>query len=109
MELSLDGGEVARDGAGGRVYFNHAAADREFMTEREERRRPIVEDSPRDSVEPHTTDASMTSTNPPPSDQRFRPHAAREMAEMFDDVSARYDVLNRLMTLGRDTAWREAM
>ena len=28
---------------------------------------------------------------------------------MFDEVSARYDTLNRLMTLGRDTAWREAM
>jgi demethylmenaquinone methyltransferase/2-methoxy-6-polyprenyl-1,4-benzoquinol methylase len=51
----------------------------------------------------------MTSAIPPPSDQRFQAHAAREMAEMFDDVSARYDVLNRLMTLGRDTAWREAM
>jgi len=51
----------------------------------------------------------MTSATPPPADPRFRPHAAREMAEMFDDVSARYDFLNRVMTLGRDTAWREAM
>lgn len=31
------------------------------------------------------------------------------MAHMFDDVSGRYDLLNRLMTLGRDASWREAM
>src|SRR3989442_5571460 len=37
------------------------------------------------------------------------PHAGREMAEMFDDVSGRYDLLNRIMSLGRDHAWREAM
>lgn len=51
----------------------------------------------------------MTSATPPAADRRFKPHAAREMAEMFDDVSGRYDFLNRVMTLGRDTAWREAM
>jgi len=28
---------------------------------------------------------------------------------MFDDVSGRYDLLNRVMTLGQDGAWREAM
>ena len=28
---------------------------------------------------------------------------------MFDDVSGRYDFLNRVMTLGQDAAWREAM
>jgi demethylmenaquinone methyltransferase/2-methoxy-6-polyprenyl-1,4-benzoquinol methylase len=28
---------------------------------------------------------------------------------MFDQVSSRYDLLNRIMTLGRDRAWREAM
>ena len=28
---------------------------------------------------------------------------------MFDDVSGRYDFLNRIMTLGQDAAWREAM
>lgn len=31
------------------------------------------------------------------------------MASMFDGVSARYDLLNRVMTLGQDGAWREAM
>jgi demethylmenaquinone methyltransferase / 2-methoxy-6-polyprenyl-1,4-benzoquinol methylase len=31
------------------------------------------------------------------------------MAEMFDDVSGRYDLLNRIMSLGRDRSWREAM
>ena len=44
-----------------------------------------------------------------PASQRFAPHAAREMAAMFDDVSGRYDLLNRAMTLGRDRAWRAAM
>lgn len=28
---------------------------------------------------------------------------------MFDDVSGRYDLLNRVMTLGQDSAWRIAM
>lgn len=41
--------------------------------------------------------------------ERFEPHASRAMASMFDDVSGRYDLLNRLMTLGQDGAWREAM
>ncbi|MGH7741293.1 MAG: ubiquinone/menaquinone biosynthesis methyltransferase [Candidatus Eiseniibacteriota bacterium] len=40
---------------------------------------------------------------------RFAPHAGREMARMFDQVSGRYQLLNRLMTLGRDGAWRAAM
>lgn len=40
---------------------------------------------------------------------RFEPHAATEMASMFDDVSGRYDFLNRVMTLGQDGAWRDAM
>jgi len=31
------------------------------------------------------------------------------MASMFDDVSGRYDLLNRVMTLGQDGVWREAM
>jgi len=48
--------------------------------------------------------------NPPePHSERFEPHAVREMAGMFDDVSGRYDALNRIMTLGRDGAWRAAM
>src|SRR6266702_2217307 len=41
--------------------------------------------------------------------ERFRPHAAREMAAMFDQVSPRYQLLNRLMTLGQDRSWRGAM
>ncbi len=49
-------------------------------------------------------------SDPHPSDpERFRPHAVREMAGMFDDVSGRYDLLNRLMTLGQDASWRAAM
>ncbi len=46
----------------------------------------------------------MTPT--PSAPERFEPHAAREMASMFDDVSGRYDLLNRLMTLGQDGEWR---
>ncbi len=44
-----------------------------------------------------------------PTTDRFEPQAARAMASMFDDVSGRYDLLNRVMTLGQDGAWREAM
>ena len=42
-------------------------------------------------------------------DPRFEPRAAREMAGMFDQVEPRYDLLNRLMTLGQDAGWRRAM
>ena len=45
----------------------------------------------------------------PTPDSRFKPNAAREMASMFDDVSRAYDFLNAVMTLGQDSAWREAM
>lgn len=45
----------------------------------------------------------------PPTSERFEPHAGPAMASMFDDVSGRYDFLNRLMTLGRDRAWRRSM
>jgi len=38
-----------------------------------------------------------------------RDHAFREMAGMFDEVSRRYDLLNSMMTLGQDRAWRAAM
>jgi demethylmenaquinone methyltransferase / 2-methoxy-6-polyprenyl-1,4-benzoquinol methylase len=41
--------------------------------------------------------------------ERFEPHASGAMASMFDGVSARYDVLNRLMSLGQDGSWRAAM
>lgn len=40
---------------------------------------------------------------------RFAPRAGGAMASMFDGVTTRYDLLNRLMTLGRDRAWRRAM
>lgn len=43
------------------------------------------------------------------SSDRFQPQAARAMASMFDDVSGRYDLINRVMTLGQDGAWRAAM
>jgi len=45
----------------------------------------------------------------PAGDARFAPRAHREMAGMFDGVSRRYDLVNRLMTLGLDDAWREVM
>ena len=48
-------------------------------------------------------------TDPAEDPERFRAHAAREMASMFDDVSGRYDLLNRLMTLGQDGEWRRVM
>lgn len=50
----------------------------------------------------------MSAPSPRPPD-RFRPHAHREMASMFDDVSGRYDLLNRVMTLGQDDWWRTVM
>jgi demethylmenaquinone methyltransferase/2-methoxy-6-polyprenyl-1,4-benzoquinol methylase len=40
---------------------------------------------------------------------RFAPHAHRELAGMFDGVSPRYDLLNRLMSLGQDGVWRRSM
>ena len=48
-------------------------------------------------------------TSAPDRPERFEPRAAREMAGMFDQVVSRYDLLNRLMTLGQDSAWRRAM
>jgi demethylmenaquinone methyltransferase / 2-methoxy-6-polyprenyl-1,4-benzoquinol methylase len=44
-----------------------------------------------------------------PEPDRFAPHATREIGGMFDDVSGRYDLLNRIMSLGQDRAWRRAM
>ena len=49
----------------------------------------------------------MTPT--PSAPERFEPHAAREMATMFDGVTGRYDLLNRLMTLGQDAHWRTVL
>jgi demethylmenaquinone methyltransferase / 2-methoxy-6-polyprenyl-1,4-benzoquinol methylase len=48
-------------------------------------------------------------TSAPDRPERFQPHATREIAGMFDEVVPRYDLLNRLMTLGQDGAWRRAM
>ena len=45
----------------------------------------------------------------PSAPERFEPRASRAMAEMFDGVTGRYDLLNQLMTLGRDRSWRRAM
>src|SRR5262245_14720156 len=45
----------------------------------------------------------------PTPEDRFKPNATREMASMFDEVSRGYDFLNAVMTLGQDSAWREAM
>lgn len=57
--------------------------------------------TPPDAYEPHSRE--------PAGDERFAPRAHREMAGMFDGVSRRYDLLNRLMTFGLDDAWREVM
>lgn len=51
----------------------------------------------------------MPDPTPPSPEARFEPRAARAMADMFDGVSARYDLLNRVMTLGRDASWRDAL
>ena len=50
-----------------------------------------------------------TPETPAESGGRFAPHAGREMAQMFDCVSGRYELLNRVLTLGRDRAWRAAL
>ena len=51
----------------------------------------------------------MPTETPERHEARFRPHAADDMAEMFDQVSPRYDLLNSILSLGRDVAWRRAM
>ncbi len=58
---------------------------------------------------PPESSSSRTGVSGAAETPRFAPRAAREMARMFDHVSLRYDLLNRLMTLGRDGAWRAAM
>jgi demethylmenaquinone methyltransferase/2-methoxy-6-polyprenyl-1,4-benzoquinol methylase len=51
----------------------------------------------------------MPTPTMPPAEGRFAPRASREMAGMFDGVVSRYDLLNRLMTLGLDHTWRLEM
>jgi demethylmenaquinone methyltransferase/2-methoxy-6-polyprenyl-1,4-benzoquinol methylase len=51
----------------------------------------------------------MSDPRDDPHGARFRPHATQDLAEMFDHVSRRYDVLNSILSLGRDGAWRQAM
>ena len=51
----------------------------------------------------------MPADSQPAPPDRFAPRAHREMAGMFDGVSSRYDLLNRLMTLNQDRLWRQAM
>src|SRR5262249_50000858 len=54
-------------------------------------------------------DPTMPTETPERHDARFRPHAADDMAEMFDQVTPHYDLLNTILSLGRDAAWRRAM
>ena len=49
----------------------------------------------------------MTPSTTP--DDRFDPNATDAMATMFDDVSPRYRLLNRILSLGQDTGWRRTM
>jgi demethylmenaquinone methyltransferase/2-methoxy-6-polyprenyl-1,4-benzoquinol methylase len=51
----------------------------------------------------------MPTETPERHDARFRPHASGDMAAMFDQVSPHYDLLNTILSLGRDAAWRRAM
>lgn len=44
-----------------------------------------------------------------PESERFAPRASRSLGGMFDDVSGRYDLLNRLLTLDQDKTWRRVM